>query len=385
MYRNTVLSLFTRKRGRSIAAMGLLFVAFVTMTTIACTAPSSPSKTGPFEDGINPDERVLLFPTVGWKSERGNRWNVRVHGWIFEPEQEGILRDLVTSLAMEYFEDEDLTPARRRRFRRRFRYFVVDNEGGQRLTARIAGERFLLPESDGDGRFQTTIKLPEKQVKKYAKEGRLRYILLPGWESGKAFPMGTIHLIPEQGTTVISDIDDTIKISNVNNRTKLLRNTFLKPFKPVPNMAAKYREWSARKNVEFLYLSNSPWQLYPPLSEFLFEHSFPSAPVDLLRVQLDDHRLFHLFEESKEKKLPRLTGYFERYPDRAFVLIGDSGEADPEIYGELARRYPEQVRRILIRNVTDEEAGAERFQKAFNGIPRSRWTLFRRGDQLHLE
>jgi hypothetical protein len=57
-----------------------------------------------------------------------------------------------------------------------------------------------------------------------------------------------------------------------------------------------------------------------------------------------------------------------RFPRRRFVLVGDSGERDPEIYGTLARRYPGQIARVLIRDVTGEPASAPRYQEAFRGL-----------------
>jgi phosphatidate phosphatase APP1 len=179
------------------------------------------------------------------------------------------------------------------------------------------------------------------------------------------------------GITVISDIDDTIKISHSYDRTRLLRHTFLKPFAPVPGMADRYRRWAEREQVDVVYLSNSPWQLYVPLQRFMARAGFPAGPVDLLRVQLDDERLFNLFDSPTEKKLSRIQTYLRRYPNRTFVLIGDSGEADPEIYGTVARQHPDQVRAIFIRRVRGgHDVNRDRFQEAFHQVPEKTWTVF---------
>ena len=66
----------------------------------------------------------------------------------------------------------------------------------------------------------------------------------------------------------------------------------------------------------------------------------------------------------------------DRFPQRRFVLVGDSGEKDPEIYAELAPRHPKQISRILIRDVTGEDAKAERYGRIFKGLPRDLWTVF---------
>jgi phosphatidate phosphatase APP1 len=61
---------------------------------------------------------------------------------------------------------------------------------------------------------------------------------------------------------------------------------------------------------------------------------------------------------------------------RRLVLIGDSGERDPEIYGFIARKYPKRVHRIFIRAVKNENLDDERFLKAFENIPRDKWLVF---------
>ena len=66
-----------------------------------------------------------------------------------------------------------------------------------------------------------------------------------------------------------------------------------------------------------------------------------------------------------------------KFPERNFILIGDSGEADPEIYGDIARRHPGRVRAILIRNVTAERADAPRYvDGAFRDLPPDLWLVF---------
>jgi phosphatidate phosphatase APP1 len=61
---------------------------------------------------------------------------------------------------------------------------------------------------------------------------------------------------------------------------------------------------------------------------------------------------------------------------RTLILVGDSGERDPEIYGFIARKYPKRVHQIFIRAVKDENKDDERFLKAFENIPRNKWLVF---------
>ena len=68
--------------------------------------------------------------------------------------------------------------------------------------------------------------------------------------------------------------------------------------------------------------------------------------------------------------------YFIFNSIRLLVLVGDSGEKDPEIYGFIARKYPKRVHRIFIRAVKGESARNERFLKAFEGVPQEKWSIF---------
>ncbi len=83
----------------------------------------------------------------------------------------------------------------------------------------------------------------------------------------------------------------------------------------------------------------------------------------------------HHYIDTKMHKINHLR-YFIFNSLRTLVLIGDSGERDPEIYGNVARMYPKRVRRIFIRAVKGEKDNDERFLKAFKDVPREKWMIF---------
>ena len=76
-------------------------------------------------------------------------------------------------------------------------------------------------------------------------------------------------------------------------------------------------------------------------------------------------------QPHKEAELRKLLTSF---PDRRFILVGDSGELDPEIYGAMAREFGEQVQQILIRKVPGAKNDDARFQAAFEGLDAARWS-----------
>ena len=146
---------------------------------------------------------------------------------------------------------------------------------------------------------------------------------------------------------VISDIDDTVIQTKVISKMRMLLTVALsnahtrKPFKGV---AAFYRALHAGVNP-FFYVSKSPWNLYPVLCEFFDLQDLPRGPL-LLR----DFGL-HLLRRSKDHKRNTIEDILKTYPRLPFLLIGDSGEEDPELYAGVLRRHPERIRAIYIRSV----------------------------------
>jgi len=143
---------------------------------------------------------------------------------------------------------------------------------------------------------------------------------------------------------LISDIDDTVVYSNV---TRKLRMVFTAAFsnartrKPFKGVAAFYRALHAGVNPVF-YVSKSPWNLFAPIVEYLEVQGLPQGPVLL--------RDFGLRSE-KEHKRKTIEAILNTYPALKFILSGDSGEQDPEIYTDIVRRFPDRIRAIYIRSV----------------------------------
>ena len=86
--------------------------------------------------------------------------------------------------------------------------------------------------------------------------------------------------------------------------------------------------------------------------------------------------MLELLRDPSETKPLAIEKVIGRFPKRQLILVGDSGEKDPEVYGRVARNYPKRVRRVLIRNVTNEPRTAGRYGKAFADVPAERWVVF---------
>lgn len=162
---------------------------------------------------------------------------------------------------------------------------------------------------------------------------------------------GIVNLIDPVGISIISDIDDTIKVTDVVAGAKVvLQNTFLKDMREVDGMARVYGKWW-KQGAAVHYVSNSPWQLIKTLLEFFENHHFPPGSAHL---RLHDGLIKAYFKSPGEHKRKAIREILKDFPDRKFILVGDSGEIDMEIYTEIAIEYPDQIARIFIRDITTQ-------------------------------
>jgi phosphatidate phosphatase APP1 len=162
---------------------------------------------------------------------------------------------------------------------------------------------------------------------------------------------------PSARFVVISDIDDTVVFTGVARKIKMIWRIFIQNARtrtPFPGVRAFY--WALHHGVTggelnpMLYVSRGPWSIYEMLDEFFNHHNIPIGPILFLRdwgIALK--RPFPLRAEGH--KLTLIHKMVELYRDLPFILIGDSGQHDPEIYARIVRNYPGRVLAIYIRNV----------------------------------
>ncbi|KAL0638297.1 hypothetical protein Q9L58_002599 [Maublancomyces gigas] len=156
-----------------------------------------------------------------------------------------------------------------------------------------------------------------------------------------------------RGISLISDIDDTVKHSAVSmGAREIFRNTFTAPLSTlrIPGVADWYgRLAAAPYNVNFHYVSNSPWQLYPILKSFFEEAGLPPGSMHLKQYS---GMLQGIFEPVAERKRGTVEKVIKDFPERLWVLVGDSGEADLEVYTEIVEKFPGRILAVFIRDVT---------------------------------
>ncbi|KAI1849728.1 hypothetical protein JX266_004677 [Neoarthrinium moseri] len=175
-----------------------------------------------------------------------------------------------------------------------------------------------------------------------------------------------IQIIEPKGISLISDIDDTIKHSSISMGAKeIFRNTFIRDLGDltVPGV----REWYGNLHglgVRIHYCSNSPWQLFPVIASYFKLAGLPPGSIHLKQYS---GMLQGIFEPVAERKKGTLEKIMHDFPERRFVLVGDSGEADLEVYTEIAVANPGRIVAIFIRDVTTpEQAGY--FDSGYGGV-----------------
>jgi phosphatidate phosphatase APP1 len=153
------------------------------------------------------------------------------------------------------------------------------------------------------------------------------------------------------GVSLISDIDDTIKHSAISaGAREIFRNAFIRNFDDLTIEGV--REWYATMHdmgVKLHYVSNSPWQMYPILTTFFKMAHLPKGSFHLKQYS---GMLQGIFEPVAERKKSSLDKLMRDFPDRKFILVGDSGEADLEVYTDTALDNPGRILGIFIRDVT---------------------------------
>jgi phosphatidate phosphatase APP1 len=330
---------------------------------------------------IKSDEVVVFYPTYArWDSEE-KAWICEIHGKVFEPEDDSRKRAAFIRLLRSSTDALEETDANAF-LDERVRPFLVDNERGKSVLVAVATQQELVGKSGPNGHFHGTIMLPSDSVGDSIDgipETREVRAILPRGDDREF--QGRVHLIAPTGVSVISDIDDTIKISKVTDKKELMRNTFLRDFRAIEGMPDLYRQLS-NSGVAFHYVSGSPWQLFGPIESWMAEAGIPQGTLHLKHLRLKDSSVFDLLSSQNETKLNAIEPILRSYPDRHFILVGDTSEQDPEIYAQLARKYPDQIAAIYIRNATGEDRSDARFEEAFRELPRTRCALFDEASEI---
>ena len=184
--------------------------------------------------------------------------------------------------------------------------------------------------------------------------------LAPGWhdvelvlEGGAAVRAPVLVVGPDVRLGLVSDVDDTILETGLTRGLEFLRITLLTDVAeraPLPGAAALYRSLVHRPGeagLPVFYLSTSPWNLHEVLLEFIALRGFPLGPLLLTDWGPGQNNLFRI--GAREHKLGLIGRILAEHPGMALILVGDTGQLDPEIYASAVREHPGRIRAIYVR------------------------------------
>lgn len=161
----------------------------------------------------------------------------------------------------------------------------------------------------------------------------------------------------------ISDVDDTVIATDVVHKPEMLEHSiFGDPF-TVKSFADAATTLSAIANGDnpVAFVSGSPWLFYRRTMQKLHQDGFPEGTPLILK---------HLTREPTDQvkyKVPHILEIMDSLPKVEWLLFGDSGEFDPEVYTAVYKQYPDRVKGIFIHFVTDDQAKKFREVKLSNG------------------
>jgi phosphatidate phosphatase APP1 len=187
--------------------------------------------------------------------------------------------------------------------------------------------------------------------------------LTPGWHEVPVLVAGRppvqefVRVVgPDERYGLVSDIDDTVMITALPRPLLAFWNTFVvkeTQRRPVPGMAALYhRIRQEEPDCLVVYLSTGAWNVAGAISRFLDRHGYPRGPLLMTDWGPTTESWFRSGRAHKHRELRRLIRDF---PHLRWVLVGDDGQHDPQLYEELADEVPEALRMVLIRQLSAVE------------------------------
>jgi phosphatidate phosphatase APP1 len=247
------------------------------------------------------------------------------------------------------------------------RVVLTRGEVASQRAAKVRGWRsfFSIPVDD----VEVTIVAGGVERRVMADRGgvidtRIDVQLPPGWhtisirtDDSEPVSAPIFVIDPSAEFGLISDIDDTVMVTALPRPFLAAWNTFVldeHARRPVPGMAVLYeRIMRANPGAPIIYLSTGAWNVAPTLTRFLDRNLYPAGPLLLTDWGPTHDRWFRSGRAHKVTSLERIA---QELPSMRWLLVGDDGQHDEEIYGEFAASHPENVAAIAIRQLSPSEA-----------------------------
>lgn len=268
-------------------------------------------------------------------------------------------------------------------FRAMMGHFFSDSEALEPVSVKLGTRVLRLPPTGPEGVFSSVEALNAAELTQLRAGRALTLQSLVTKKTPQA-ARAPVLWVRERGLTVITDIDDTIKVTEVNKPPERDRNTFARPFVAVAGMPALYRHWQHKLGggIHFHAVSAGPWQLHQPLREFTAAAGFPPFTWQMRPMKITDRASFEEvwdrgvgLQRAEDYKVQKITEFMQAFPQRRVVLVGDSGERDPEAYARILRQFAQRVDWVLIRDVSNDPQLRSRGDKTLFEAPEHRSKL----------
>ncbi len=224
--------------------------------------------------------------------------------------------------------------------------------------------------TDDDGYFRAHMPLQQPPAEDRLWHNVVVEILNPEADTGRRAVNGEVFIPPNTARfVVISDVDDTVMHTGVANKIKMFWRLFAQDAESrvaFPGVASLYNALlngpSGNEYNPILYVSRGPWGIYDMLDAFFKAHNIPIGPILFLREWNVTLRspLPRRAEDHKQDLIRKMLDLYHELP---FVLIGDSGQHDPEIYAEIVHENPGRVLAVYIREVSGSSSRADELEK----------------------
>ncbi len=291
---------------------------------------------------LNRIEPLVILPYRGF----GNRQSVKIMGRVLE------------DIGLEKPSDEDTTWENIVAMFRRYTSYEIPFV---RLSAMFQGQTQEI-RTDEEGYFQVTFPVNAAQLDTQTLWHPVTFQLLDIIVEGQEQVMATGEvMIPDDKSAfgIISDIDDTVLVSETTRLLEVVRLSLAENAVsrlPFHGIAAFYEALqkgrSGAAHNPFFFVSSSPWNLYDVLTDFFEINGIPKAPVLLRDLGLSETKFIK--EKHSEHKPAKIRHILDTYPNLPFILVGDNGQHDPQIYSQIIREYPGRILAAYIRDVTPD-------------------------------
>jgi phosphatidate phosphatase APP1 len=242
-----------------------------------------------------------------------------------------------------------------RNLRNAFLRFETDELPGATVQVQLAGRETgaVTAVTDAEGYFRVVVTTDPPPAAEGGVVGLQVRLIEPSVPAGGATDVKASAVVagPAKRFVLLSDLDDTVLVTRATRPWRVLRDVLFgnaRTRRAFAGVAALYRAFEDAGGL-VSYVSSGPWNLYDLLQEFLLLNDIPAGPMVLRDWGLGPHG--GLPTRHMHHKVREAEDLLDAFPSLPFVLLGDSGQEDPEIYAELAKRHPERIALAIIRDV----------------------------------